>query len=366
MNESLHNLPRSARFGQTHAERSILHTAYCLLRTASCLLRTAIPTLTRGAILLLLVLSACERERIVDPGPDTTPPLPPAGVLVEGARDGYIFIGWLRNSERDLRGYIVYRAEEDADGPYAAIDTITQNFIIDQQRSYDTTYHYFITAVDEAGNESIAIDTVSAESPNLSDPDETRNIAANGFNDGRRRLLRLSWVSVEEADLAGYRVYRSDTPFDDPSAAREIATTDAAFVEDSTDVQPGRRYYFAVVTIDRGGRESELSPLASDLIATRPVPVAPADNGQAPPYPQLSWLSVPEASRYLVSIALSETTGEVWSGYVSAGTDDTVRVRYSESPLTPGVTYYWRVSSVTAANGKPNGISDVRRFIVEN
>jgi len=75
---------------------------------------------------------------------------------------------------------------------------------------------------------------------------------------------------------------------------------------------------------------------------------------------------VPEAARYLVSIALSETTGEVWNGYVPAGSADTVRVRYTESPLTPGVTYFWRVSSVTAENGKPNGVSEVRRFIVEN
>ena len=317
-------------------------------------------------ILLVFVLTACERERIVDAGPDTTPPLPPAGVLVEGARDGYIFIGWIRNSERDLRGYVVHRAEEFAGGPYTAIDTIGQNFIIDQQRSYDTTYYYYITAIDVAGNESVAIDTVSAVSPNLSDPDAPRTIAVNGFNDGSSRLLRLSWVSVEEADLAGYRVYRSDTPFDDPSSARHITDTDAAFLEDSAAVQQGRRYYYRLVTVDRGGRESELSPLASDLIASRPLLVAPADNGKAPPFPQLSWRAVPEAARYLVSIALSETAGEVWSGYVPASTADTVRVRYTESALTPGVTYFWRVSSVTAANGTPNGVSGVRRFIVEN
>lgn len=317
-------------------------------------------------IVLMLVLAGCERERIVDPGPDTTPPLPPAGVLVEGARDGYIFIGWVRNSERDLRGYVVYRAEEHADASYAAIDTIAQNFIIDQQRSYDTTYYYYITAIDAAGNESVAIDTVSAVSPNLSDPDAPAAITVNGFNDGRSRLLRLSWVSVREADLVGYRVYRSTAPFDAPSSTLRIIDSDAAFVEDSADVELERRYYYGVTALDRGGRESELSPLASDLIASRPVPIAPAGNSKAPPYPQLSWLSVPEASRYLVSIALSETAGEVWSDYVTAGSTDTLRVRYTASPLTPGVTYFWRVSSVTAENGKPNGVSEAMRFIVEN
>jgi hypothetical protein len=333
------------------------------------LLRTFVPLRGTSAglfLLLLLLLSSCERERIVDAGPDTTPPLPPAGVVVEGAHDGYIFIGWIRNRETDLRGYIVYRAEHVPPGMFTPVDTLTQNFFIDGQRSYDTTYHYFITALDASGNESIAIDTVSATSPNLSAPDTPLRFSSNGANDGTTLAMNLSWEPVEEADLSSYRIYRSDLPFDAPDPALRIAETDQIFYDDTAGMRIGMLVYYGITAVDRGGRESELSPVLSDLIAHRPVLLAPADNGTSRVFPTLSWLRVPEASRYLVSISLADKTGEVWSGYVPNTAADTVQIRYAATALTPGTRYFWRVSSVTAANGKPNGISEVRRFIVED
>ncbi|MBN1447753.1 MAG: hypothetical protein JXA28_07460 [Bacteroidetes bacterium] len=317
-------------------------------------------------LLLLLLLSSCERERIVDAGPDTTPPLPPAGVVVEGARDGYIFIGWIRNRESDLRGYIVYRAEHIPPGIFIAVDTLTQNFIIDGQRSYDTTYHYFITALDASGNESIAIDTVSATSPNLSAPDAPLRFSSNGANDGTTQAMHLSWEPVEEADLSTYRIYRSDTPFDTPDPARRVTETEQIFFIDTAGMRIGMLMYYGITAVDRGGRESKLSPVLSDLIAHRPILLTPPDNGTTRVFPTLSWLRVPEASRYLVSISLAEQTGEVWSGYVPNTAADTVQIRYTGTALTPGTRYFWRVSSVTADNGKPNGISAARRFIVKD
>jgi fibronectin type 3 domain-containing protein len=221
------------------------------------------------AFIVVLLLSACERERIVDPGPDTTAPLPPTGVVVEGARDGYIFIGWLPGSERDLRGYVVHRAEGDAGATFTVIDTLTVNFIIDEQRSYDTTYFYYITAIDDAGNESVASATVSARSENRYAPDGPRQLSVNGYADGVRSEIRLSWSVVDEADLAGYRLYRSQHAFSEIDSSLLIAEIDAPFLDD-VNVLPGSRYFYAVTAIDHGGWESELSAVESDFMDSVP------------------------------------------------------------------------------------------------
>ncbi|MCB2203588.1 hypothetical protein KQI65_02475 [bacterium] len=319
-----------------------------------------------AAVLLLVVLQSCERERIIDPGPDTTAPLPPAGIVVEGARDGYIFVGWQENSERDLRGYIVYRAEQRAPQSFVPIDTLSINYIIDTQRSYDTTYYYCVTAIDQSGNESTALDTVHAVSENRADPDAPRTLNVNGYNDGSVQEIRISWDAVEEADLAFYRVYRGSTPIEEISESTLLTELPATAFHDSTGNGLNFRYYYAVTAVDNGGRESILSPGGSDIIAERPQPVAPVGGEKTVVYPLLSWLPVPGASRYLLSVSLSENTGEVWSSYANATGEDTLRFRYDGSALTPGEQYFWRVSSVTSANGKPNGISGAQTFVADD
>jgi fibronectin type 3 domain-containing protein len=325
---------------------------------------------TRHAHIILalaeLLLISCERERIVDPGPDTTAPLPPAGVVVEGARDGYIFVGWLPGRERDLRGYIVYRSEGISPGSFAPVDTLTLNFIIDEQRSYDTTYFYFVTAIDESGNESVPSDTVSAISENRYAPDAPRQLSVNGYNDGVRRELRLSWEPVDESDLAHYRIYRDRAPISEADSMLLLTETVLTFFDDSAGMQMDTRYFYAVTAVDNGGWESALSPMESDVVAQRPVPVSPVNGAKTVVFPLLRWTAVPAAASYLVTVALSEEAGEIWSGYVSAGSRDTLAFRYGGSALTPGERYYWRVSSVTAQNGKPNGVSDVQQFVADD
>ncbi len=317
-------------------------------------------------IMLLFVAAGCERERIVDPGPDELAPLPPAGMLVEGAHDGYIFISWITNKETDLRGYIVYRAEEGDPARFDAVDTVTVFYFIDVQRSYDTTYSYFVTAFDESGNESPPSDTVTARSRNVYPPDPPLDINVNGFNDGSRRMMLLAWSSVDEADLAGYRIYRSDSPFDSADPSLLAAESTSAFYDDLSVTEIGRGFYYAVTAVDRGGLESTLSRSAYDYIASRPLLVSPSENGYADAYPLLRWLRVPEAAAYLLTVSVSENTGQVWAKIVTADGSDTLSFRYSGPGLSAGETYYWRVSSVTAENGNPNGISDAWRFQIRN
>ena len=317
-------------------------------------------------VLILLLAGACERERIVDPGPDVTAPLPPADLLVEAARDGTIFFSWIRNREIHPRGYIVYRAEDGAPAQFAPIDTVVEFYYIDEQRSYDTSYTYYVTAIDESGNESGPSLSVTARAANVYEPEAPESFQLNGVNDGTKRLMQLSWAPVDEGDLAGYRIYRSDIPFDAADPALLLAASEAAFFDDSSLPPPDRRWFYGVTAVDHGGLESDLSPVRSDIIASRPDLVSPVNDGFAPSYPLFRWKRVSEASGYLLTVALTESSGEVWSGSAPQSSADTLSLRYGGPALVNGQTYYWRVSSVTSANGKPNGVSGAWRFQVRD
>jgi hypothetical protein len=315
-------------------------------------------------LLLLLLTAGCERERIVDDGADTTPPLPPTGLLLEAARDGFIFISWIRNRENDLSGYIVYRSEEADSSAFLALDTIPDFYFIDVQRSYDSLYWYRVTAIDRSGNESPPSPAISARSPNRNDPEAPLLLVLNGEHDAGKRLFRLSWSDVEEADLAGFRVYRSPTPFTSADPSLLVAETRKLNFDDSGVADLSRVFYYGVTAMDRGGRESPLSPLASDMISPRPELVSPAADEGVGPFPLLTWLAVEGAREYRVSMSESEFSGEFWSTLLPAGPRDTVTVRFSGLGLAAGNSYYWRISTVTASNGRVNGISDARRLVV--
>jgi fibronectin type 3 domain-containing protein len=62
--------------------------------------------------------------------------------------------------------------------------------------------------------------------------------------------IELSWNSVTDADLAGYRVYRGGV---------KIADGLTAAVYSDKDVTAGSRYVYQVSAVDQAGNESERS-----------------------------------------------------------------------------------------------------------
>ena len=74
----------------------------------------------------------------------------------------------------------------------------------------------------------------------------------------------LSWSINTEADLAGYRVYRSEAQ----STPGQLLTQDLLLspVYRDTSVQPGHTYWYSVTAVDRSGNESPHSaPVAAEV-----------------------------------------------------------------------------------------------------
>ena len=83
---------------------------------------------------------------------DIFPPVAPKGVQASTAPNS-IELNWDRNTEEDLNGYRIYRAEGNGamekTGEVSAIPSFS-----DRKVEHGKTYHYAISAVDHAGNES--------------------------------------------------------------------------------------------------------------------------------------------------------------------------------------------------------------------
>jgi len=126
--------------------------------------------------------SPASNEAWATPQDDQTPPAAPAN-LVAIAGDGYVTLDWDDNTEIDLRGYFVYRAQERG-GPYEQMNTS----ILEESRYTDyavvngQTYFYTVTAVDDSHNESAGSDTVSATPTRLSDDDFLEMVQRAAFD----------------------------------------------------------------------------------------------------------------------------------------------------------------------------------------
>ena len=101
-----------------------------------------------------------ETETIVPK--DTFPPSVPVGLTpVQGVRT--IELAWERNTEADLRGYYVYRADT---GPMQRVaGPIDSPAFSDGGVQTGRRYRYAISAVDVSGNESAQSAPVEAEAP---------------------------------------------------------------------------------------------------------------------------------------------------------------------------------------------------------
>jgi hypothetical protein len=315
-------------------------------------------------LLVMFMLLACEREPIVSNGPDTIPPIPPAGLFVELARDGFITINWARNNERDVVAYIVYRSASLPEGPFTALDTSAASFYVDEHGNYDIRYYYHVTALDDAGNESPPSNTISSDSPNLNDPQTPdKPTLVSIQTQGESLLMRLSWARKDDSDLAGYNIYRAtELPFDADSLS-QIATTSVLFFDDTTATSIGKRYYYKVRAVDKGGRRSIATETVDEIHLPVPLLLEPDNLATVIGTPVFKWAPVTDAMQYEVQVLETPDDALALTILRVNQSPENLSARYFGPLLQPGRLYYWRVVSFSVPLGYPNSRSETRTFM---
>jgi hypothetical protein len=97
---------------------------------------------------------------------DTFAPEKP-GNITGAAAAGIVSIFWPANAERDLKGYLIYRAERPGQARSEWVKLtpapITATTFRDERAQPGKTYYYFIIAIDQTGNESEPSEGVEVE-----------------------------------------------------------------------------------------------------------------------------------------------------------------------------------------------------------
>ncbi|WP_245873914.1 hypothetical protein [Streptomyces phaeoluteigriseus] len=193
--------------------------------------------------------------------------------------------------------------------------------------------------------------------------------------DGR---ATVSWARNAEADLAGYRVYRStSTPVAIDTAHRisgSAPLTGSALT--STGLRNGTRYWFAVTAVDRAGNQSRASADVSAVPADTTPPKAPDvlgadgygdidlnDNGVADPEDDLgenhlswgpSWDDDFSTQDTFAGYHVYRATapGGPWTRIRSADARVVQDNFHADKQAPIGVTAYYRVTAVDTAGNE--------------
>ena len=274
---------------------------------------------------------------------DAAPAAPTA--LSANPGDKEVTLSWSASAECDLKEYRLYRGMSLS--PTERVATIPKGTeaYTDAGLSNGQTYHYRLTAIDEAGNESdysgeISVTPVAPE--DVTAPSVPAGLTALAGGD----KITLEWTANAEEDLKEYRLYRGTSP----NPTERIATLPKGTrTYDDTDVAVGQTYHYRLKAVDASGNESGYSDGASAKIEDTQAPTAPADlkataaDGEV----TLSWSASPDGDLKEYRIyrgTSSNPTDQIAT--VTAGTET-----YTDTGLLAG-TYYYRLKAVdTAGNG---------------
>jgi len=198
--------------------------------------------------------------------PEQVPgPLPPYGLAAQ-PDNGAVHLAW-NAGDPSVSTYRVYHSGADqpltvTEATYAYIDGLTNGI----------GYAFWVTAVDENGDESPASEVVGAMPQEV--PDTVPPAAPSGLQAaGKTGRVELRWQAVAEPDLAGYRIYVNGALCCTASASETAAVI--------MPLTSGKQYTFEVTAVDQAGNESARSAPATagpaaggmpELIITELVP----------------------------------------------------------------------------------------------
>ena len=270
-------------------------------------------------------------------GVDTSAPRLPKG-LVAIAGDNRVTLSWSESGETDLAGYNVYRSVTGGAGYHLLASGVMINGFIDSTASNGTTYHYVITASDEAANESgFSNDAVAAPTTDDSAPSAPGGLTASAGDN----VVSLRWRANSEIDLASYTLYRSITEGTGYTALAnglmDTAYSDSAVVNNT-------EYWYFVAATDHSGNESLGSLEVSASPADTASPAAPTGL-QATVEDRtvlLDWDDNQDWDFSSYKVYRSNTDG---SGYLLLASG-LIESQFVDTGLTNGSPYFYIVTAV--------------------
>ncbi|MFC1563512.1 kelch repeat-containing protein [candidate division KSB1 bacterium] len=272
----------------------------------------------------------------------------PTGVITQSG-DLNVLLTWNMSTDSDLLKYVIYRSVNDGFSPLPA-DSIGFSLIPDTTFSDSTVfngiiYYYRLSAVDSSGNISAFSSQVSAFPHDLTAPAAPDNLVGLPA----KNVSNLSWSANSESDLKQYNIYRNLSPGFTPSSSDSVGFVlkpDSTFSDSS--LANGTTYYYQIAALDSSlnlsSFSNEVSVTPADLVA----PAAPSNltaTGKNESI-NLAWDLSPDADVEKYIIYRSQTDGFAPQPSDSLSFVNAADSTYSDSSVTVGLIYYYRVSAI--------------------
>jgi pectin methylesterase-like acyl-CoA thioesterase len=268
---------------------------------------------------------------------DTTAPAAVRG-MVTTADKTRVKLDWTNSSEKDLAGYVVYRATS-LDGAYTRLTATprTGSDYPDNAAPMGVRSYYRVTAVDKSGNESAPVAAVGVRQDGVAP-------AAPSVLTGLRTDagVVLDWADNKETDLAGYVVTRATSSGGTYTKLSATAVADSTFVDTSAAV--GVSYYYRVTAVDLGGYASKVSSVAVLVPdTTAPAVVRSMVTSVSTSSVKLDWASNTDSDLAGYHVYRAST---VDGAYARLTTAPRTSSDYTDSTAPAGVPSYYRVTAV--------------------
>ncbi|MGE5499384.1 MAG: fibronectin type III domain-containing protein [Syntrophothermus sp.] len=316
--------------------------------------------------ILIFFAYGCSRTVNENDITDSIAPVAPRNTAVYWAKDGDIGIDWRGNPEPNVKGYNIYRSDGDT-LHLRKISFTPDNYYIDDSLTYNITYYYRITAVNNQNLEGRMSEWVNGTPLNYNPPSVPRNLEINARNWNDTLNIFLKWKPGNESDIAGYRIYRgSAAGFKADSSTLAGFTSDYYFT-DRKNLQLYKTYYYMVQAVDKGGLVSGLSTQTEDMLLEKSAPVFPADLAVTDYFTEFKIKAAARPAVYKIVVQSNPLFGEIWSGEISSEqTGGNISVSTAGLPFSAGSTYYWRIITYYNDNNEPNSISSLYNFTIKS
>ncbi|HEX8521614.1 MAG TPA: choice-of-anchor D domain-containing protein [Tepidisphaeraceae bacterium] len=271
---------------------------------------------------------------------DAIPPATPKGLTASAAVSGNT-IAWSANSDSDLAGYNIYRANS-AGGPFTKLNgsVLTGTSYFDGSAPVGSTSYYQIKAVDTSNNESVAA-SITALRPA---PDTTAPANPSNFKSAvSPTSVVLSWNANSESDLTGYNVYRSATGTGSWTKLNTSGLLAGTTLTDSN-VSVGQTWYYKVGAVDTSSNESSGS-IISVLVKDSTPPAAPKSvtSFSTKTTVVLSWAANVEADLAGYNVYRATTISGPWTKLTSSLASDAT---FTDATASANAIYHYRISAV--------------------
>ncbi len=196
---------------------------------------------------------------------DTLPPDVPHGLSGDVDTNGVVRLHWHPNTEHDLQGYFLYRAELPDEEPYRLVDqVITDTIFFDTVEliTLNSNVYYYLSAVDKRYNQSSFSKRLELRKPDLIPPLSPLISDYRINNEG----VTIYWIPSPDADVRYHLLYRQQKNTDNEPRLLVHFTDTLTTSYTDTACKAGKEYTYSLFAEDYSGWKSAPTPVLTVIL----------------------------------------------------------------------------------------------------